>query len=81
MEDKHRHICICTPKSVSLGTQLASAFLYPFYSLSKYSVGRILLLARDTESNPSPAISSEHSLSIIHCNIRSIRTKMEFIEK
>ena len=72
--------CICTSKSVSLGTQLASLFLYLFYSLLKYSVGLILLLAGDIESNTSPVVSSNHSLSIIHCNIRSIRTKMEFIK-
>ena len=72
--------CICTPKSVSLGTQLASLFLYPFYSLLKYSVGLILLLAGDIESNPGPVVSSDHSLFINHCNIRSIRTKMEFIK-
>ena len=70
--------CICTSKSVSL--VLASLFLYLFYSLLKYSVGLILLLAGDIESNPGPVVSSDHSLSIIHCNIRSIRTKMEFIK-
>ena len=78
----HSHsTCICTPKSVSLGTQLASLFLYLFYSLSKYSVGPILLLAGDIESNLGPVISFEHSLSVIHSNFRSIRTKMEFIKK
>ena len=72
--------CICKPTSVSLGTQLASLFLYLFYSLLKYSVGLIILLAGDIESNPGPVVSSGHSLSIIHCNICSIRTKMEFIK-
>ena len=57
--------CICTPKSVSLGAQLASLFLYLFYSLLKYSVGLILLLAGDIESNPGQVVSSDHSLSII----------------
>ena len=43
---------------------------YTFLSL-------LLLVCGDIESNPGP---SEHCLSIIHSNIRSIRNKLEFIK-
>ena len=61
----HSSTCFCTPKYVSLDTQLASLFLYLLYSLLKYSIGLILLLAEDIESYPGLVISSRHSLSFI----------------
>ena len=38
----------------------------------------LLLQAGDIETNPGP-ISNDHSLSIVHCNIRSIRQKLEHV--
>ena len=43
---------------------------YTFLSL-------LLLVCGDIESNPGP---SEHCLSIIHSNIRSVRNKLDFIK-
>jgi hypothetical protein len=39
----------------------------------------LLLQAGDIEVNPGPDNQSLNSLSILHCNIRSIRHKMDFI--
>ena len=37
------------------------------------------LLSGDIELNPGPDITREHSVSILHCNIRSIRNKLDYI--
>ena len=39
----------------------------------------LLLLSGDIELNPGPDITREHSVSILHCNIRSIRNKLDYI--
>ena len=39
----------------------------------------LLLLSGDIELNPGPDIIPEHSVSILHCNIRSIRNKLDYI--
>ena len=39
----------------------------------------LLLLSGDIESNPGPENLREHSVSILHCNMRSIRNKLEYI--
>ena len=42
----------------------------------------LLIKAGDIELNPGPAqITSTHSLSLLHCNIRSIRHKLEYIKE
>ena len=38
------------------------------------------MLDNDVERNPGPAPSQEYRLSILHCNIRSIRNKLDFIK-
>jgi hypothetical protein len=40
----------------------------------------LLLQSGDIEENPGPENQSQHCLSILHSNIRSIRHKMEFIQ-
>ena len=42
-------------------------------------VGLLLLMSGDVESNPGPVNLREHSVSIVHCNMRSIRNKLEYI--
>ncbi|CAG2217259.1 unnamed protein product [Mytilus edulis] len=40
----------------------------------------MLILSGDVESNPGPAVDiSDQSLSIFHCNIRSLRNKLDYI--
>ena len=36
----------------------------------------LLLMSGDIESNPGPVNLREHSVSVLHCNIRSIRNKL-----
>lgn len=42
-------------------------------------VAALVLLGGDVETNPGPT-TGEHCISILHCNIRSIRNKLEFIK-
>lgn len=50
------------------------------FSLERVTVVLLLLLlSGDVESNPGPNSQTEHSISILHCNIRSIRSKLEYI--
>ena len=47
-----------------------------FCSLERMAVVLLLLLlSGDVELNPGPNSQTELSISILHCNIRSIRTK------
>lgn len=39
----------------------------------------LVLLSGDVELNPGPNTNSEHNISIMHCNIRSIRNKIEYV--
>ena len=39
----------------------------------------LLILSGDIESNPGPDNLREHCVSILHCNMRSIRNKLEYI--
>ena len=36
-------------------------------------------MSGDIESNPGPVNLCEHSVSVLHCNIRSIRNKLDYI--
>ena len=47
-----------------------------FYSLIMHN---LLLLSGDVESNPGPQYNFNNCFSIMHQNIRSIRSKMEYI--
>ena len=42
-------------------------------------VGLLLLMSGDIESNPGPVNLREHSVSVLHCNIRSIRNKLDYV--
>ena len=39
----------------------------------------IIILSGDVETNPGPDNLRDHCMSILHCNIRSIRNKIEYI--
>ena len=39
----------------------------------------LIILSGDVEMNPGPDSLREHCVSILHCNIRSIRNKVEYI--
>ena len=39
----------------------------------------LIILSGDVETNPGPDSYREHCVSILHCNIRSIRNKLEYI--
>ena len=41
----------------------------------------LLMLHNDIESNPGPVFGQSYSLSILHCNIRSIRNKLDFVKE
>ena len=65
-----------------LGLSVARVMMFCYsnvhYILMAYTFLSLpLLVCGDIESNPGP---SEHCLSIIHSNIRSIRNKLEFIK-
>lgn len=42
-------------------------------------VALLVLLSGDVETNPGPP-TAEHSVSLFHCNIRSIRNKLDFVK-
>ena len=39
----------------------------------------LIILSGDVETNPGPDSYREHCVSILHCNIRSTRNKIEYI--
>ena len=47
--------------------------------LSASVVWLLLLVSGDIESNPGQVNLREHSVSVLHCNIRSIRNKLDYI--
>jgi hypothetical protein len=55
---------------------------YPLSKINNITIS-LLLLSGDVEINPAPGgtsnIANENILSIFHCNIRSLRNKLNYI--
>ena len=71
-----RYILSNFKRACSIAQNLLESCFYNF----QFSILMFLLLleAGDIESNPGPV--NEHSLSILHLNIRSIRNKISYIQ-
>ena len=65
-----RGLIQCAAKSSKNNTELCILYIVIYLSL---------LIAGDVELNPGPTQNFAHTLSILHCNIRSIRHKLDYI--